>query len=133
MHAQPLGISDHVLKTVTKGVQNAPGYVDLDASEKNAVVTSALAVVSNINFDIIAQGIQLQLTYTDSSKKPLALTAKLVLTTLASIDASASPSITFQAESGTISTNKPDLDDILNSAIVPFVRSQINNVSGGIT
>ena len=127
---QPLGVPDHVLSTVTEGVKNAPGFADLDANERNAIVTSTLAAVSNINFDIVAPGIQLQLNYSDPGKKPLALTAKLVLTTLASIDAGASPSIRFQAESGTISTDKPDLDDILNSAIVPYLRTQLNHVSG---
>jgi hypothetical protein len=86
-----------------------------------------LAVVSNVNFDIIAPGISLKVYFTDTSKKPLELTAQLVITTLVAIDAGTS-SITLQAESAVISTNHPDLDDILNSAVVPYLRTKINTV-----
>ncbi|KAH7303841.1 hypothetical protein B0I35DRAFT_414891 [Stachybotrys elegans] len=125
----PTGIPTHVSETVLNVVSSSPEFQQLAETERNAVASGALAALSNINFDIIIEGIKLQLNYSDTTKKPLVLTAKIVLTTLVSIDASIASTIRLQAESGVITTSMPDLDNVLNSAIVPYVRTTINNAS----
>jgi hypothetical protein len=121
----PSGVSD----TLKKAFQNVPEFGKLVPADTEKVLEGALNVLSTTCFNINIPVINLIISYTDPTKTSLSLTGTLLITAGVSIDISTTPSIIVQAISGTITTNMPELDGIINSAIVPFVIDYVNKVS----